>query len=68
MITGSLIMLGKVAIMGGLGLILASGAENFVDAKIKPASNIIKLGSKKGGKENDDKIDNLSKRIKEQQG
>lgn len=67
MITGSLFLLGKVGLVCVAGLATATGLEWMTDAKIKPASSIIQLGSNnKGGNENDNKVEHLRKKIRQE--
>jgi len=64
---GSLIILGKVATVCGAGFGIATALEWFTDIKVKPAKSIVQLGSNnKGGNENDNKIEHLKQRVRQQ--
>lgn len=62
----SLVVLGKVAVLCGVGFGVATGFEWFSDLEVKPKNKIIKIGESRKENVNDTQIDNLSKRIKQQ--
>ena len=64
----SIIVLGKVAVVCGVGFAVATGFEWFSDMEVKPRNKLIKLGSGETREvsSNDVKIDNLRKKIRQQ--
>lgn len=66
----SIVILGKVGIVCGMGFVVATGFEWLSDLKISPKNKNITLGSdvktRKEVDTNDAKVENLSKRAKQQ--
>ena len=64
----SIIVLGKVAVVCGVGFAVATGFEWFSDMEIKPRNKSIKVGGseKKEVSDNDSKVNNLRKKLRQQ--
>jgi len=65
----SIVILGKVVVVCGATMLVATGFEWFSNIKIEPSNKTIKLGeknNKREGASHDDKIENMRKRVRSQ--